>query len=549
MTRRVVIFTLLSLLFIGGGIEAATASSPRLVVNIIVSSLRSGDIERYIDNMGEGGFKTLTQEGLYYRRSEYNFARSSSPATLASLSSGADPSMHGVVGEAWFNYSSNQRESLIEDSRYRNIPKNYDKAGYSPSMLLSQTLSEALIEQSPKSRSLTVALTPMEAIVTGGDSGNLFWIEPSTSQWASSTAFMDRLPDWVDSFNSKSQPIFNRAFSSWQVSSTTKSYLNHRYSDIDISRHRERKSMQRDESSKKSLVDLINSYNRIKYTPLGNTLIFEFAKAAMANLEMGRDEHLDIVNIHLTSTGVISGVYGRESVEVEDMLYRLDDELEEFINYTKAQLKGGEVIFTLTSDSGGSSSYDSKETGANQTKLFNPIQAEVILNGFLSARHGDGKWVLGCWDGSIYLNHNTIYQYGQSAADIQNEVATFMMHFEGVAYALTASSLQSSAFNYGYGELIQRSFFARRSGDVILSLLPGWIEREDNIRSKSGSIYRYDREVPLIIYGHGIEPQRVNERVNIGSFASTLSLIMDIDSPTSNQGEPLKEVTNKIWNR
>ena len=40
------------------------AEKPRLVVQIVVSSMRAGDIERYAENYTEGGFKRLLGEGL-----------------------------------------------------------------------------------------------------------------------------------------------------------------------------------------------------------------------------------------------------------------------------------------------------------------------------------------------------------------------------------------------------------------------------------------------------------------------------------------------------
>ncbi len=538
MFIRTLLTTLLML-----SITASWAQQPRLVVNFIISSLRSGDIEKYSDNSEQSAFKIATEQGLYYKHAEYNFARSTPPSTLATLSSGADPSMHGVVGTTWFDYSSNEQESLIEDAAYRNLPITQESSSYSARNLIAQSISEALLEQSPKSKSATIALTPLEAIVTAGKSENIFWINPSSSLWSTSTAFTKELPEWVESFNSKSQPIFTRAFSSWQILNPNREYLNKRYSDIDISKYKEKKSLHKDND--RALIDLIDSYNRIIYTPLGNTLTLEFAKATMANLDMGRDDSVDILNIHLTASGAITQLYGRESVEVEDMLYHLDEKLLDFINFTKAQIKGGEVIFTLTSDSGGSPSYDIDGNNTSSHKRFNRAQAEVILNGFLAARHGEGNWILGIYNSSIYLNHNTIYQMGLSVADIQNEIATFMMHFDGVAYALTATVLQSSAMGYGYAELIQRSFFARRSGDVILALLPGWIELDGNIRSKSGSIYRYDRDVPLIFYGYGIPAKEVNKRVDMTSFAPTLSTIMGIEAPISNQGEQLEDIQNR----
>ena len=50
---------------------------------------------------------------------------------------------------------------------------------------------------------------------------------------------------------------------------------------------------------------------------------------------------------------------------------------------------------------------------------------------------------------------------------------------------------------------MQNSFYPRRSGDVILNLMPGWIEEQERCWSMSGSMYGYDTEVPLVFYGKG----------------------------------------------
>lgn len=44
----------------------------------------------------------------------------------------------------------------------------------------------------------------------------------------------------------------------------------------------------------------------------------------------------------------------------------------------------------------------------------------------------------------------------------------------------------------------------RRSGDVVVNLMPGCIEERPDVRSKSGSMYGYDTTVPLVLYGGGI---------------------------------------------
>ena len=166
-------------------------------------------------------------------------------------------------------------------------------------------------------------------------------------------------------------------------------------------------------------------------------------------------------------------------------------------------------------------------------------QAEVISNAYIGSKHGNGEWILGIIDRVIYLNHNLIESKGLSLADMQYDVATFVMQLRGVSHAISSEAMRNSYFGAGYGRKMQNGFYPRRSGDVIINLMPGWIEERDKTRSASGSMYRYDTNVPLIIFGGGVKAAQRNEKVDMTSLATTLAALMGISTPTAAEGEEL----------
>ena len=188
------------------------------------------------------------------------------------------------------------------------------------------------------------------------------------------------------------------------------------------------------------------------------------------------------------------------------LVCKLDRDLADFLTFVFAQVRDGNATVVLTSDHGTSPSYDAT---TEEPDRFNARQFEVIVNGFLNVRYGTGDWVVTYGDKCIWLNHNLIYERGLDLADVQNEVAIFAMQFRGVSHALSATAMRSSYFGSGYARRMQNSFYPRRSGDVILNLMPGWIEERDRCRSMSGSMYGYDTEVPLVFYGTGAGQQHV----------------------------------------
>ena len=86
---------------------------------------------------------------------------------------------------------------------------------------------------------------------------------------------------------------------------------------------------------------------------------------------------------------------------------------------------------------------------------------------------------------------------------------------------------------------MQQGFYASRSGDVILDLMPGWIVEDSSKRTSSTSGYNYDRHIPLIIYGGGIEAATIDSRVDPAHLAATLCTLIDIELPWSSDGSIL----------
>lgn len=517
--------------------SAQSQHKPRLMINIVVSSMHAEDLTRYADNFSNGGFRRLMDGGVWFTNASYDYMQTTTPVSLATLSTGAMPSIHGVVAEHWFDYVGNKKVALIDDSKEQSINFSGGSGNHSPRQLSAQTLSDALAKQSPKSAICTIAVDPLSAIVMAGHSGEVYWMENLQTAWTTSSYYTKELAKWIAEYNrndTNEAMIIKR----WTPLLNFDSYHNSQVSCIEDLKSKKGKRIDFIKGDgpivKNPVVDI---YEEMCFTPAGNTAVISFAKQLIAKNEMGKDEYTDVLNIVFDTPRKIAERYGAESVEYEDMLYRLDRDLEEFLTFTLAQVTNSQdVVITLCSDHGTSPSYNSPD---KEMERFNVRQAEVITNAFIGSQHGNGEWVLGIIDNAIYLNHNLIYERGLSIADMQYDVATFVMQLRGVAHAISAEALRSSYFGSGYGRKIQNGFYPRRSGDVIINLMPGWIKEQDNTRSSSGSMYRYDTQVPLIIYGAGLQAAKRNEKVDMTSLATTQAHLLRITTPSAAEGEVL----------
>ena len=103
MTKKFFLYAIAAL----GTLQSA-AAQPRLIVQIVVGSMRGEDLDRYAENFGEGGFRRLTEGGTVYADSRYDYLQTTTPVSLATLTTGAMPSTHGVIGSRWVDYTTNR---------------------------------------------------------------------------------------------------------------------------------------------------------------------------------------------------------------------------------------------------------------------------------------------------------------------------------------------------------------------------------------------------------------------------------------------------------
>ena len=532
-TRYIVV---IAVFILSAASMAMAQTEPRLVVNIVISSMGAEDLDRYADNFSSAGLRRIINGGQRFTNASYDYMQTTTPVSLATLSTGATPSIHGVVADRWFDYVGNKEVSLIEDRKEQSVNYSGGSGSYSPRNLVAQTLSDALAQQHSDSHIATIAVEPLSAIVMAGRSGEVYWMETLQSSWTTSSYYSKELPKWIADYNYQDQNE-EYAIKRWTSLLPYDNYHNSQVSVIEGLQSKTNKRIIHVQETPLAKGTMDDIYYQMCYTPAGNSAMLAFAREVVIHNKMGGDAVPDMLNIVLDTPRLISNRFGPESVEYEDMLYRLDRDLESFLSFLSTQVAAPEqLLIVLTSDHGTSPSYNATE---DVRERFNVRQAEVITNAFIGSIYGNGDWILGCIDRAIYLNHNLIMDKGLSLEKIQNDVATFVMQLRGVSQAVTAESMRGSYFGSGYGRKIQNGFYPRRSGDVVLNLMPEWIEEREQTRSMSGSMYRYDTQVPLIIYGAGCKAQLRNDKIDMTSLAATQAEILGIMAPSAAEGEEI----------
>lgn len=506
---------------------------PKLVVNIVVGQMRYDYLLRFSDNFTQKGFLAMIREGSSCDRASYSYLNTATSTGLATITTGTLPSIHGVIGDSWFNYTNGNRIELIKDTKCYTVGADDLDAQVSPRQLIASTLGDQLKLVTPESKVVSIALEPTSAVLMGGHTSDaIYWLNEKDGKWVTSTYYTDKLPEWVKKFN---EGNFADSYSAetWKVSFSTARY--HNILSKDIVTDTASSFMSFDFLTRKKY-----DYKRLVASPSGNTLVKDFAIQAMIYENLGKDDKTDLLNIVFDASRNIGEKYGTLSMEVEDSYYKLDKEIASLLEFFASHVGHENMLVILTSDHGAAD--PSIESSRMPSGRFNTDQFAVLMNGFLGAQLGsDHDWVLDFSNNQIYLNRRAIYEKGLDLKDIQDKVAGFAIQFRGVSQAITASAMQNGHFTDGIMGKAQNGFFPRHSGDVVLNLLPGWTVENEKL-SSSGSPYNYDTHVPLIWWGGMIGNKDVTNDVNMTDIAPTIANILSIPPPNSATGRTIYDI-------
>ncbi len=94
---------------------------PKLVVGIVINQMRYDFLFRFWDKFGNNGFKRLINEGSLYKNANYNYLLTQSSPGFATISTGANPSMHGIISEQWYLQLSDKTENCTDDDNVQCI--------------------------------------------------------------------------------------------------------------------------------------------------------------------------------------------------------------------------------------------------------------------------------------------------------------------------------------------------------------------------------------------------------------------------------------------
>ena len=519
---------------------------PKLVIGIVVEELNYNQLEKFHDKLSENGIKKLINEGTYFKNASYEYLLTQSAPGHATIATGTEPSFHGITSDNWYTPLKNELINCTKDVSVNSVGGSFESGLHSPVNLLVSTFSDELaIATNKKAKVFGVGLKESSAIFSAGHTANAaYWFDNTTGTWMSSSYYISALPDWVNDFNAMkfSDTYLN---STWNLLRPAKDYAdclpdsnsfeigfnNINYFPYDLKKLRSKNTF----SSK-------NDYSLLRETPFGNSLTTNFAIRLIQKERLGKDDVTDYLSICYSATDYIGHRFGPSSVEMGDAILRLDDDIKNLLTFLNDSIGKKNVLIYLTAAHGISEIPAVLEKNRIPSGYFQQNQALQLLRSYLNAIYGEGDWVKGYSERQIFLNRTLIEDARLSLDDVQKKVARFLVQFTGVEAAYPYSAFEANDFGNGNLKRIINNFSPQRSGDVIVILNPGWVEKVSDFVTNHNSPYEYDSHVPLIWYGWSVNRATVTRQVNITDIAATLSTLCKVPYPNACTGEPMFEL-------
>ncbi len=527
MKRRyaAVVALLLSALVAAAAVPPrASQAAPRLVVLVSVDQLRADLLDEYAP-LFEGGFRRLVEEGRSYPGASHAHAVTHTAAGHATLGTGVHPARSGIVANSWDHRTAEGWQGGMyavadPDSPILGFP---EASGRSPRNLLRDGLADWVAAADPDARVVSVSGKDRAAITLAARArGHVYWFLPDAGRFVTSVYYRDEYPDWVEDYNETVvAPLL--ADTVW----TSGVSQEHR---ILLARPDEGAPYEGDgvhttfpHLASQELEDPTSLGALAAWAlrqPRSDRAVAGLAMRAVDELELGTRGPVDFLAVSFSSTDYIGHDYGPFSQEQLDNLNRLDEVLGELFAHLDRSVGEGNWVLGFSADHG---TMNVPETMSERGQVGRRVvQGERLA---LATR----------------AVNDAVAAAGGDTTRLPVELARILEERAIVDEAYTHEELLVGPPADSFAVLFRNSYHPGRG--------PGWFSRfgvEARFEyhelvgyptgTSHGSPYWYDRWVPFVLMGAGVEPGTDQEAVFTIDMAPTLARLVGLEPPVDLDG-------------
>jgi len=481
-----------------------------------------------------GGLRRLVEEGAWFRDAAYPYANTATCVGHATISTGAFPTMHAMVANAWWDREAQKMVTCTEDPNAKNLGYAGASAtgGDSARRMELPTFAEEMKFQSNgATRVVTFSLKARAAITLAGHKGDaVTWADGGG--WVTSSPY-GAVP-FVEQY-AKAHPIKEDYGKTWTRSLPDGSYWYDEKATGAIAPEGWSLTFPHPLRGKTAATEPDPAfYEQWASSPFADTYLTKFAETAVESMGLGQSGGTDFLGVSYSPVDYVGHAFGPHSWEVQDILVRLDKDLGDLFVYLDAKVGRRNYVVALSSDHGVvPAPEDMQKTGADSGVLrLAELQErmEKALEPFNFAKPAIARIT----SSDVYFAPN-VYEKLKQNASAMRAVTEAALAQPGVAEIFRAEQLQNRpATQSPTRRALADGYFPGRSGDLFIVPKPYWLmDRTPAGKARSygtshGAPYNYDQNVPLLFMGFGIKHGEYFDEVTPADVAPTLAALCGV---------------------
>lgn len=536
---------------VAGTATAVGSDLPKLVVVIVVDGLPQEQVVKYLDQLGEGGFKRLLDSGAWFTNAQYGHSMTETAVGHATIMTGAHPYRHGVVGNEWFDQKTKMHIYGVSDpnSQYVGEPTPVG-VGTSPHNLRVTTIGDELrLKTGFQAKVLSISIKDRGSILPGGKLGTAYWFSSGTGRFITSTYYRNAYPEWWQRFHAD-VPQDKWFGKTWEPILPPAAYA--RSASDDRPYYSDYRSLGT------KFPHIVTGglaqpgkdyYEALAWTPFGDEYLLAFVKAAVQGEHLGKNENgvPDLLTVSFSSHDYVNHAFGPESRQSHDHFLRLDRTMANFLMFLDRWVGLANTLVVLTADHG---FHNAPEYCTEVLKLeagrIDPQQMVEGLNAHLSRKFGTATYILSWRRPTLYLNYDLIDGKSLNRADVEAAAADFLAPYPGVFAVYTRTQLiLGQVAPTQLWKMVVRTWNSEVSGDLLVIPKSCWFldEEPNKYAATHGSPWINDTHVPLIFMGPWwIQPGKYAPSIEIVDIVPTLAHLMNLRPPNGSEGRVLAEI-------
>ena len=519
MKKVALSLALLLTLIPASGRVAAQGARPKLVVFVVVDQMRADYPVRYAGLL-QHGLKRLTTEGAWYTNGAYPYLNTITCVGHATIGTGTMPYKHGMISNSWYDREGAKVVTCNSDPDTSDV--SYGGAtgtGDSAKNMLVPTLAEVMRDRL-KSRVATMAMKARSAIGLAGHKADFVTWFGDRNAWETSSAYAKGPVPWFVGYL-KGNPPERDAGKTWERTLPAERY---QYED-DAPGERGVGGWTAKFPHPLGVVGDAAYYAHLMQSPFLDQQLEDMAEAAVDEMKLGTEDRTDFLGISFSSLDSVGHSYGPRSHEIQDMLVRLDITLGKLLDRLDKKVGAGNYVLAFSADHGVADLPEQTTGGGRQPAAAVRTAIEAAMK---PAVGGDGAYIAAISGGDIYFKPGVYERLKGNKAALAAAIGAATA-LPGVARVFTSDELAGAGARASADPQIPAaalSYYPGRSGDLILLVKENWIMPATG--TTHGTLYDYDRRVPVLLYGAGIKPGVREEAVTPADLAVTVAGLVGV---------------------